>query len=194
MHNGGIINAKEDLPWTKSFDLTPLVDSLSNSFARRLGLNRRGFIHLLQACHFEEGCCNFRAAAPSATSCWSSAGRFWISSARSRRRAGSVSAMRPWPPVFPDPSPAPLPLPSSGRRWSFTSRFWSGSWPGSSHSAPLIPFWTPHWASQEELADSRLSQEYAVFRKAVLRDRFPTPSCALAGTACPLIRPVIPSG
>ena len=39
----------------KSFDLTPLVDSLSNSFARRLGLNRRGFIHLLQACHFEEG-------------------------------------------------------------------------------------------------------------------------------------------
>ena len=76
--------------------------------------------------------------------------------------------------LFPDPS-RPLPLPSSGRRWSFTSRFWSGSWPGSSHSAPLIPFWTPHWASQEELADSRLSQEYAVFRKAVLRDRFPHP-------------------
>ena len=39
----------------KRFDLTPLVDSLSNSFARRLGLNRRGFLHLLQACHFEEG-------------------------------------------------------------------------------------------------------------------------------------------
>ena len=38
----------------KRFDLTPLVDSLSNSFARRLGLNRRGFLHLLQACHFEE--------------------------------------------------------------------------------------------------------------------------------------------
>lgn len=44
----------------KSFDLTPLVDSLSNSFARRLGLNRRGFIHLLQACHFEEGMLQFQ--------------------------------------------------------------------------------------------------------------------------------------
>ena len=44
----------------KSFDLTPLVDSLCHCFARRLGLNRRGLIHLLHSCRFEEGILQFQ--------------------------------------------------------------------------------------------------------------------------------------
>ena len=39
---------------------------------------------------------------------------------------------------------------------------------------PFDPLLDPHWASPEELAGSRLPQEYAAFRRAVLRDRFPT--------------------
>ena len=101
--------------------------------------------------------------------------------------------MRPWPPVFSLTPPGPLPLPSSGRRWSFYLQILEWLLAREQSFCPFDPFWTPHWASQEELADSRLSQEYAVFRKAVLRDRFPT--LLRIGRDCmPLIRPVIPSG
>ena len=39
---------------------------------------------------------------------------------------------------------------------------------------PLRPSAGPHWATPEELADSRLAGEYRAFRTAVLQDRFPT--------------------
>ena len=160
----------------KSFDLTPLVDSLSNSFARRLGLNRRGFIHLLQACHFEEGMLQFQGRRTQCDQLLELCRPVLDQVCpRGRRRAGSVSAMRPLAAgLFPDPSWPPATA-KQREAMEFYLQILEWLLAREQSFCPFDPLLDPHWSSQEELADSRLSQEYAVFRKAVLRDRFPTP-------------------
>lgn len=158
----------------KSFDLTPLVDSLSNSFARRLGLNRRGFIHLLQACHFEEGMLQFQGrrtqcdqllelCRPVLDQLCQEPEEGWLRFCYETLAAG----------LFPDPSRPPATA-KQREAMEFYLQILEWLLAREQSFCPFDPLLDPHWASQEELADSRLSQEYAVFRKAVLRDRFPT--------------------
>ena len=158
----------------KSFDLTPLVDSLSNSFARRLGLNRRGFIHLLQACHFEEGMLQFQGrrtqcdqllelCRPVLDQLCQGPEEGWLRFCYETLAAG----------LFPDPSRPPATA-KQREAMEFYLQILEWLLAREQSFCPFDPLLDPHWSSQEELADSRLSQEYAVFRKAVLRDRFPT--------------------
>lgn len=158
----------------KSFDLTPLVDSLCHCFARRLGLNRRGLIHLLHSCRFEEGILQFQGQ---------------------RTHCGKLLAL--CRPVLDRLCPEP----EEGWLRFFYETLAAGLFPNPARPAaseealgamdfylqvlewllaqeavfcPFDPLLDPHWATPEELADSRLAGEYRAFRTAVLQDRFPT--------------------
>lgn len=156
------------------FDLTPLVDSLSNSFARRLGLNRRGFLHLLQACHFEEGMLQFQGqrtqcgqllalCRPVLDQLCPEPEEGWLRFCYETLAAG----------LFPNPS---RPLVTTKERTAMEFYLQVLEWllARERDFCPFDPLLDPHWASPEELIGSRLPQEYAAFRRAVLRDRFPT--------------------
>ncbi len=75
--------------------------------------------------------------------------------------------------LFPNPS-RPWSPQKSGPPWSSICNFLEWLLAQERNFCPFDPLLDPHWASPEELAGGRLPQEYAAFRRAVLRDRFPT--------------------
>lgn len=179
----------------KSFDLTPLVDSLSNSFARRLGLNRRGFIHLLQACHFEEGMLQFQGrrtqcdqllelCRPVLDQLCQEPEEGWL------RFCYETLA---WPGLFPDPS-RPPPTAKQREAMEFYLQILEWLLAREQSFCPFDPLLDPHWASPRGAGRQPPKPGICRLSQGGPPGPLSHPPAALAGTACPLIRPVIPSG
>lgn len=153
-------------------NFSELTDQLAASFAGYLGINRRGFIQLLHASMFEDGIRQFQ-------------GRRTDCGILAELCRPVLDRLCPQPPegwlrftyetlaanLFPDPTREP---PTQAQETAVEFYLQVLTWlleqePGHCDFDPLLD---PHWATEQELRDSRISGEYAAFRRCLTKDRF----------------------
>ena len=161
------------LPMGARFDPSPLVDNLCVSFSRYLGLSRRGFAQLLHANRFSDGLAAFQgqrtscaqavqACAPILQRLCPEPQEGWL-----RFIYDTLAAV-----LFPDPNRPPA-TQAQERAMAFYLQVLEWLLDQEGENCPFDPLLDPHWATGQELEDSRIRQEYLNFQKAVRRDHFP---------------------